>query len=99
MFHLEYLKTLFSVDGGWSIWSQWTNCSAECGNGTQTRMRTCTNPTPKFSGSPCQGQNEQSQLCKKKACPGMQYALMEYVVSNTMIKFILLSGRPLLGVQ
>ncbi|KAK7506180.1 hypothetical protein BaRGS_00002292, partial [Batillaria attramentaria] len=33
------------VDGGWSNWFT-SACSVTCGSGTQTRTRTCTNPSP-----------------------------------------------------
>ena len=32
------------IDGGWSEWSSYTNCSRECGGGLQYRQRKCDNP-------------------------------------------------------
>ena len=51
------------IDGGWSEWSE---CSASCGGGTQTR--TCTNPEPQFGGLDCVG--EASQSCNTQSCGG-----------------------------
>lgn len=50
------------VNGGWSGWS---NCSASCGGGTQTRS--CTNPAPSGGGASCSGAS--SQACNTQACP------------------------------
>ncbi|XP_046580694.1 SCO-spondin-like [Haliotis rubra] len=48
-----------NINGGWSVWSAATRaCSATCGrsvSGTDTRTRTCTNPAPSGTGSPCAG--------------------------------------------
>jgi len=32
---------LCDVDGVWSNWTEWTNCSTTCENGTRSRSRTC----------------------------------------------------------
>ncbi|XP_040264776.1 hemicentin-1 isoform X1 [Bufo bufo] len=57
------------VDGIWSSWQAWGACSKTCGKGTQTRMRVCNNPPPSFDGSPCEGQDTQTQICSDRQCP------------------------------
>ena len=61
---------LSSVNGRWSAWSAWGDCSLTCGNGSQTRMRTCTNPPPSAGGAACSGISSQSQSCNTRQCPG-----------------------------
>ena len=79
--HLEsaaYKKTVIPsmvfylslVNGRWSAWSGWGDCSLTCGNGSQTRMRTCTNPPPSAGGAACSGISSQSQSCNTEQCPG-----------------------------
>lgn len=69
-FIFVYSSMDISVDGGWSDWSIWGNCSVVCGNGTQARMRTCTSPVPQFGGAICQGGSDESRTCAKAHCPG-----------------------------
>lgn len=58
------------VDGQWSSWSAWTSCSADCGEGVETRSRTCTEPAPQYAGRPCQGLELESMPCVKRTnCP------------------------------
>ncbi|XP_013398464.1 coadhesin-like [Lingula anatina] len=59
------------VDGGYSQWSTWGTCSSTCGGGSQTRTRTCTNPTPAFNGNDCSGlgPNSETQQCNTQGCP------------------------------
>ena len=63
----------FKVNGGWSSWDSWSNCSQSCGTGYQERNRTCTNPIPKNGGTPCVGLSRQSQICNTHVCPGEEY--------------------------
>jgi len=57
------------IDGGWTDDGAWTECSAECGGGTQSRSRTCTNPAPAYGGVECEGDAEESQNCNTEPCP------------------------------
>ncbi|XP_078591805.1 SCO-spondin-like isoform X3 [Branchiostoma floridae x Branchiostoma japonicum] len=58
------------VDGGWSDWSAWSDCSVTCGVGTQTRDRSCTNPAPEHGGAECYGDTEETQQCDSGVfCP------------------------------
>ena len=59
-----------AVDGGYSSWTPWSECSVTCGGGEQTRTRECTNPSPVGSGKDCEhlGPHEQSQKCNPQKC-------------------------------
>lgn len=57
-----------TIDGNWSEWSNWTECSTSCpGNvagyypGVQTRTRACNNPTPSADGLQCAGLSEDTR--------------------------------------
>ena len=60
------------VNGGYSDFGAWSECSASCGEGTQTRSRTCTNPAPSNGGADCSGLGnaDESQSCNLVECPG-----------------------------
>ena len=64
------LALLFPVDGGFSEWSLFGNCSKECGGGIRARTRTCTNPAPAHGGSDCEGATSETESCNAEACPG-----------------------------
>ena len=57
------------VNGKWSTWSQWSECSSECGRGIQRRTRTCSNPAPRNNGAHCRGVPQQRTACTS-ICPG-----------------------------
>ncbi|XP_071787811.1 semaphorin-5B-like isoform X3 [Asterias amurensis] len=64
------------VVGGWSCWSEWTDCSETCGEGTRIRTRTCNNPTPAHGGSGCIGSSIDSQTCSISECPDFDSLLL-----------------------
>ena len=52
-----------TVHGGWSVWSQWSECSTTCGEGTQDRIRECNNPPPQYGGDDCPGEPTDTRQC------------------------------------
>ncbi|XP_014251506.1 uncharacterized protein LOC106667823 isoform X2 [Cimex lectularius] len=63
-----YLKDC-PVNGGWSEWEPWSECSADCSLGTQSRSRTCSRPPPLNGGRPCEGVVSWIKHCFLAPCP------------------------------
>ncbi|XP_019412229.1 PREDICTED: hemicentin-1 isoform X1 [Crocodylus porosus] len=57
------------VDGNWSEWGSWEECSKTCGQGNRTRTRTCSNPSGQHGGKPCEGNAVESIMCNVRPCP------------------------------
>ena len=59
-----------AVHGGYTAWSGWTSCSAECGGGLQHRYRSCTSPSPAGGGTNCSasGAAVEERACNAGAC-------------------------------
>ncbi|CAK6971319.1 hemicentin-1 [Scomber scombrus] len=57
------------VDGNWSEWSLWEECSHTCGQGNRTRVRTCSNPPAQHGGRPCEGKAVEVIMCSVRPCP------------------------------
>ncbi|XP_078378562.1 coadhesin-like [Oculina patagonica] len=59
------------IDGNFTEWTEWSDCSATCGGGSQTRSRNCTNPPPQYGGKNCDelGPADQKQNCNPDPCP------------------------------
>ncbi|XP_072234960.1 SCO-spondin [Leuresthes tenuis] len=62
---------LCPLHGGWSVWSQWSQCSSECDSGIQTRERFCNSPAPQHGGSSCTGPHIQTSDCNSHPCSGV----------------------------
>ncbi|KAL5253235.1 hypothetical protein ACHWQZ_G013119 [Mnemiopsis leidyi] len=59
------------VDGGWTSYSDWSDCSTSCGTGSQTRDRTCSNPAPADGGRECDGSGRETRQCSRSdGCEG-----------------------------
>ena len=58
----------FSVDGNFTQWTAWSQCSKTCGNGFQTRYRSCINPPPSNGGRDCVGPRNETQECIIEPC-------------------------------
>ena len=64
------------VNGGFSEWGEWGECSATCDNGTISRERVCNNPEPKGAkAKDCQelGPYTEIKPCRIKHCQGQYY--------------------------
>ena len=64
--------------GLWGMWGEFSECSKACGSGTQTKNRTCDNPTPMELSEECLMTNGTRGLaeewvtdCDGIRCPGM----------------------------
>ena len=62
---------LLEIDGGFGDWSEWTQCSASCGDSFQERERSCNNPVPQNGGADCPEEElTETRKCDVPACPG-----------------------------
>ena len=63
----------FSAQGGYSEWSEWSECTKSCGVGKKNRTRNCTNPSPANGGLSCANQGfgdaEETVACMQGLCP------------------------------
>ena len=64
------MALFFAVDGGMSQWSNWTECSPDCGEGQSFRFRLCNSPEPAYGGANCTGAFKEERNCNLPPCPG-----------------------------
>lgn len=59
-----------AIDGNYTAWSKWSECSVTCGRGSRNRSRECINPSPQYGGKDCNvlGPANDIQECNKSAC-------------------------------
>ncbi|XP_063443799.1 SCO-spondin-like isoform X2 [Mytilus trossulus] len=72
----EDCATPSPINGNWATWASYGSCSISCtasgssASGTKTRVRTCSDPTPKYDGTQCTGDSSQSASCTSSSyCP------------------------------
>ncbi|XP_028301363.1 hemicentin-1 isoform X2 [Gouania willdenowi] len=70
------------VDGNWSSWQPWGECSASCEGGKRTRVRLCNSPSPTNDGRPCPGDSTQVSRCNARACPGGPQRARGSIIGN-----------------
>ena len=68
---LQYSSITFLVNGKWSTWEEYSNCTKTCGTGQKSRTRTCTDPAPSGRGKNCVGSTSETIECNTNACPGI----------------------------
>ncbi|XP_028403035.1 uncharacterized protein LOC114525803 isoform X3 [Dendronephthya gigantea] len=56
---------LCPVNGGWSMWTDWSLCSKTCGHQQEVRTRVCNNPVQRNGGSYCIGHNIEVMPCNE----------------------------------
>lgn len=78
------------VDGGWSLWGPWQQCSRTCGGGVEFSYRECTDPVPQNGGKYCEGQRVQYQSCNTQPCSNDDGERLINVVSDTDSLFLYL---------
>ena len=57
------------VNGGFTSWTNWTECSESCGGGVTSRTRSCTNPMPMYGGKSCSEKPVETKECNTEPCP------------------------------
>ena len=76
----------FAVNGGYSAWGPYSNCSKTCGGGVRTKTRTCTNPPPSNGGNDCSGLGTSSttKACNIDACPSELKCWLKLYIFSTV---------------
>ena len=76
------------VDGVWSDWSPYADCSVTCGAGSQTRIRECDSPEPSNGGSNCVGDSSETTACEESACLGTLFHYIYMTKTNSSKIFL-----------
>ena len=58
------LDHIFTVNGGWSEWQEWSSCPIECE--AKTRIRYCDDPSTQHGGVYCSGKGTESSPCNEE---------------------------------
>lgn len=77
-----------SLDGGWSEWEGWTQCSSLC---SSNRIRHCSRPSPLNGGRFCEGEGVETMPCSEGVCSSQWWISDGLVVIFLFVVFLLLS--------
>lgn len=66
------------VDGDFTQWSQWSECSLYCGSGTRRRFRRCS-PIPRCGGDPC---DPDISTMEEEVCSGECKCKLTFLLQN-----------------
>ena len=80
--HVSYIV---SVNGAWSVWSPWSQCTVSCGGGIRQRARDCSNPATLYGGLECDGVDWQNMICMTDECPGTHNSISLYIRDHMAI--------------
>lgn len=76
----------FEVDGQFTPWSDWSECSKTCGSDSyRKRERTCTDPPPRYGGEDCQGRTVERRHCLRPPCTAK---LDAYNISKVFLQVV-----------
>ncbi|KAL5272649.1 hypothetical protein ACHWQZ_G000744 [Mnemiopsis leidyi] len=59
-----------TVEGGWTDWTDWSECECDhsTGTGTRNKTRSCSNPSPSCFGRSCAGESTMFETCDDQCC-------------------------------
>lgn len=72
-------ENLQPVDGQWSEWSSYGECSRTCGGGIKRKYRECNKPAPKNGGNYCIGERIRYRSCATHECSAPVHADFRFV--------------------
>ena len=79
--HQMFLFTTLFMDGGWSEWNGWSNCTKPVG-GIQTRKRECTDPQLAHGWRHCDGTGAQLRACSNmSSCQEGNIQIVAFLIS------------------
>ena len=83
-----FLLFFHIVNGNYSNWGPYGQCSKSCGGGVKTRNRTCTNPPPANGGEDCSvlGPDTSTMECNIQGCPGIYETVFNFVKINPKLQ-------------
>ena len=82
---LHLFLLYYTVDGQWSAWSNWSDCSKSCENGTRSRARRCNFSATAPHGKPCVGNEKEAEPCNTDLCPSEFFIIANRDIQPTLV--------------